>query len=161
MSGPVLYSTNVFLKLFIQQEYRNDIHYIWCSEDFDSKKLSGYVRGSLVPPTSNPADIYRDLHDAVQRQDFHNAKIVAQKASLVSRAIEWEKNGDISSNEKDEIIYMVNNSPFQMWRPLLYVIPFEPVRARLQLVPINQRAGFGNEYIIPDLQRSEFDIIEF
>jgi hypothetical protein len=66
MSGPVLYSTNVFLKFHIQEQYRGDIHYVWCSENFDSRKLSAYSSGSLVPPSSNPADIYRQLQQDVK-----------------------------------------------------------------------------------------------
>jgi hypothetical protein len=73
MPSAILYSTNVFLKLFIQQEYRHDIHYVWCSELFDSAKAPFYSRGSLIPPTSNPLDIYRDLQEAVRRQDRHNS----------------------------------------------------------------------------------------
>jgi hypothetical protein len=56
---------------------------------------------------------------------------------------------------------MVDMASFDHWRPLLYIIPYEAVTSRVQLVPVSQRAGFGNEYIIADLQRSEFDIIEW
>lgn len=104
-----------------------------------------------MPPTSNPLDIYRDLHEAVQRRDMHNAKIIAQKASFAKLAVEWETKGEITTQEKDDIIYMVDNAPFDFWRPLLYVIPADPVKIRLQVVPIHLRAGFGNEYILADL----------
>jgi len=92
---------------------------------------------------------------------MHNAKIIAQKASLKSLAIKWESLGEISTDQKDEIISMVDMASFNHWRPLLYVIPYDAVRPRAQLVPVSQCAGFGNEYIIADLQRSEFDIIEW
>jgi hypothetical protein len=160
MSGPLVYSTNVFLKLLIQEKYRNDVHYVWCSEHFDSRTLSAYSSGSLIPPSSNPADIYRELQRDVQGLDSHSAKIAAQRAVFISLAIEWEQRGEISSNDKDDIIWMANNGSFAMWRPLVYVIPRAPVEIRLQLVPVNQRAGWGNEYIIPDLKRAEFDVIE-
>ena len=35
---------------------------------------------------------------------MHNAKITAQKASLKSLAIKWESIGEISTDQKDEII---------------------------------------------------------
>jgi hypothetical protein len=161
MSTVLLYSTNVFLKLLIQERYRNDVHFVWCSEDFDSTKLAAYSFRALVAASSNPADIYRDLQRAVQSPDTHNAKIISQRASFISLATNWEKNGEISSTQKDDIIYMASTAPFELWRPLLYVIPRAPVERRLQLVPVKNRAGFGNEYIISDLHRSEFDIIEF
>src|ERR1700761_8978600 len=103
MSGLLLYSTNVFLKFHIQQQYRGDIHYVWCSENFDSRKLSPYSSGSDVPPSSNPADIYRSLMDDVNRGDRHSAKIAAQRASLEKLAITWLTAGEVTSVQKDEI----------------------------------------------------------
>jgi hypothetical protein len=55
---------------------------------------------------------------------------------------------------------MVDTAPFELWRPLVYVIPRTGVESRLKLVPMHKRAGFGPEYIIEDLRRSEFDLIE-
>jgi hypothetical protein len=160
MSGPVLYSTNVFLKLLIQERYRRDIHYVWCSESFDSRILSPYSSGALVAPSSNPADIYRELQRDVKGRDSHSAKIAAQKASLQNLAIAWATAGEITDEQKNEIMYMVSNASFDLWRPLVYVIPREPVESRLKVVPMEKRASFGPEYIIEDLRRSEFDLIE-
>lgn len=42
----------------------------------------------------------------------------------------------------------------------MYLIPRTLVYPRLQLVPPDQRSSFGIEYIIADLKRNEFDIIE-
>lgn len=65
------------------------------------------------------------------------------------------------AEEKDDIIYLVGTGDFSLWRPLLYVIPRTPqIDARIQAVPMAQRAGVGPEFIIPDLARDEFDIIE-
>lgn len=157
---PLLYSTNVLLKLLIQERFRNDVHYIWCSENFDSAALSRYSFSSNVAPSSNPADIYRELKTAVQRSDQHCHKINEQKLSLKNLALIWQTNGEISADEKDEIIYMVDNASFDQWRPLIYVTPRALVESRLQIVPPDKRASLGIEYIIPDLQRSEFGIIE-
>jgi hypothetical protein len=32
---PVFYSTNAWLKYFINEHYRGGCHYVWCSEAFD------------------------------------------------------------------------------------------------------------------------------
>src|SRR5262249_12526774 len=153
--------TNVYLKFHIQQEYRGDVHYVWCSEFFDATKAPAYSKAAMVPPTSNPADIYKDLKAAVQRSDHHNAKIQAQKAAFLALAVDWEARGQISADAKEEIIYMVEKGGFEMWRPLLYVIPrAATLEPRLETVPIAKRAGFGPEYIIRDLKRNEFDVIE-
>lgn len=160
MSLPLLYSTNVLLKLLIQERFRGDIHYVWCSESFDSQSLPRYSLRSQVAPSSNPADIYRELKGAVQRKDQHCYKMTEQKLSLKSLAVSWEAAGEINSEEKEEIVYMVDNASFEDWRPLVYVIPRAMVDLRLKVVPANRRASFGPEYILPDLRRHEFDIIE-
>lgn len=155
-----MYSTNVFLKFLIQQRFRNDKHYVWCSDCFDATTQPRYSASFLVAPSSNPAEIYRQLKLDVQNKDRHSSKINAQKASLTALAIHWEKTSEISSDENEEIVFMVNNASFDDWRPLLYVVPSHLVKDRLKTVPIDKRASYGVEYIIEDLQRYEFDIIE-
>ncbi len=158
---PLLYSTNVFLKQHIQEKYHSDVHYVWCSEYFDSKTVSPYSVGSLVPASSNPADIYRELKSAYNPFDIHCPKIIAQQASFKSLAVNWEASGKISATDRDDIIYMTDHVPKEYWRPLIYVISRAIINtSRIQLVPLTHRAGFGNEFIISDLQRNEFDIIE-
>jgi len=149
------------MKYLINEKYRKNIHYVWCSESFDSKTLSSYVSGSLVAPTSNPKDIFLDLKKAVEATDKHNPKIKEQVLGLSARAVKWEASGEISALDKDDIIYMVSEAAyFKHWRPLLYVIPRSPVESRLKPVPAALCASLGNEYIIPDLHRDEFDLIE-
>lgn len=160
MTPPLLYSTNVFLKLLIQQQFRSDVHYVWCSESFDSTTLPRYSFSSLVAPSSNPADVYRELKEAVRRSDQHCHKINEQKVSLKKLAVDWEAAGEISTDDKDEIVYRVDNASFAEWRPLIYIIPRALVQPRLQVVPAARRASLGPEYIIADLQRGEFDVIE-
>jgi hypothetical protein len=160
MPPPLLYSTNVFLKFLIQQKFRNDEHYVWCSDSFDAATGARYSPSSLVAPSANPAEIYRQLKLDIQKQDRHSYKINAQKASLTSLAIDWEAHNEITTEQKDEIVFMVANATFEDWRPLIYIIPRSLVETRLKTVPIHQRASFGDEYIVEDLHRHEFDLIE-
>ena len=135
MTSPLLYSTNVFLKLIIQEQFRGDVHYVWCSESFDSTSRTKYSIGSLIAPSSNPADIYRELKNAVQRSDRHCHKISEQSVSLKKLALDWEAAGEISTYDKDEIIYRIDNASFAEWRPLVYIIPRAAVHLRIQAVP--------------------------
>lgn len=157
----VLYSTNVFLKLMIQRQYMGDAHYVWCSECFDTSKLPAYTLNHNTPPSSDPIGIYRRLSEDVRRRDGHSTKIAEQRLSLTTRALEWHKSGRIGDQEKDDILFHIDKADFSDWRPLVYVIPFEPVRGRVRTVPAAKRAGLGMEYIIEDLKGPEFDIIEF
>lgn len=152
----------MYLKFLIQQSYRKDIHFVWCSENFDSSKLGTYQPGANIPPSSDPAGIYRNLLEAVQKSDRHNQKIAQQKTSLKALAIEWERNREITAQDKHDIIYMVDNGSFKDWRPLIFVIPRKPIedQKRLTTVPIQQRASNDVEYIVEDLRPNEFDVIE-
>ena len=148
------------MKFRIQRDYRNDVHYVWCSEHFDSTKLSAYAPGSRTARSADPAAVYWELAEDVRTGDLHSAKIASQRATLKELAIDWEAAGEITKDEKEEIIYMVDYEPIQEWRPLLYLIPRILVTDRLELVSIKERASREKEYIIRDLQRSEFEIIE-
>lgn len=156
----ILYSTNVLLKFHIQQMYFNNIHYVWCSEAFDSTKLAAYTPGNMVAPSSNPVDIYRQLKNDVTRKDRHSYKINEQQTSLKSLATRSHASGLITEEIKEEIFYKVDNATFEDWTPLIYIIPKQPVIGRIKLVPIAKRASNGLEYIIEDLNTSEFDVIE-
>ncbi len=162
MGKLVLYSTNVFVKYYIQRRWRNNVHYVWCSEEFDSSKARSYSPSGQVPPTSNPVDIYRNLKRAIETGDTHNAKIVEQRNTLLQLAIDWENKGEISSADSADISYLVkHHSDFSIWRPLIYVIPLtSSVESRKFRVPLANCAGLGPEYIIKDLKDFEFDLIE-
>jgi len=136
------------------------VNYVWCSECFDASSASKYTPASLIAPSSSPAEIYRELKRDVDGNDRHSAKITAQKATFTSLAVQWESAGEITPSQRDDIIYMLENAPFSHWRPLLFVIPRMVVAPRLKIVPYNKRASYGPEYIVEDLQRHEFDIIE-
>src|SRR5262249_28760379 len=152
-----LYSTNVFLKYHIQVRFRGDIHYVWCCENFDSRVLARRAPGAGIPPSSNPAEIYEQLKGACSRGDLHDAKIEGQGAGIKARAVEWEKKGEITTPERDEIIYLVDHADLNDWQPLLYVIPRALVDSRFQIVPVDKRASPREmEFIIPDLKKHEF-----
>ena len=160
MANGVVYSTNAFLKFQIQEKYLKQ-HFAWCSDNFDTTAFGHYATSALVPPSSSPADIFRQLREDARRSDFHSAKINQQKASLSALAIDWEKTGRIDASQRDEILYMTQHAAFDHWRPLVYVVPVPPISSRMKLVPIDRRAGFGDEFIIEDLKRNEFDLLEF
>jgi len=126
----------------------------------DSKSAGTLSVASLVPPSSNPKSIYNAFKDAVAAGDQHHDKIGAIRASYASLSTQWVAAGEITSTQRDEIIFMTNSGDLRIWRPLLYVIHRASVETRLLAVPPAKRASFGPEYIIADLRRDEFDIVE-
>jgi hypothetical protein len=151
----LLYSTNVYLKHWVQEKYWDGTHYVWCSEHFDNPP------GLHLPPSANPANIYKRLKDDIAGRDTHSEKIAQQKASLVELATRWSDNGQIKPTDCEEILFKVETAAWEDWKPLIYVIPRALLEARMKPVPIAKRASSqANEYIISDLHRNEFEVIE-
>ncbi len=74
--------------------------------------------------------------------------------------MDWANKGEITADEKEEIILLADDNDPLYWRPLVYVIPRSLVEVKLKPVALGRRASFGNEFIIDNLIRTEFDIIE-
>ncbi|MGV8998581.1 MAG: hypothetical protein ACOH12_16695 [Parvibaculaceae bacterium] len=137
------------------------MHYVWCSPKFDTKTTGRYETGASTPASSDPCRIYREFKDASHGDD-HSAKVAEQKVNLAALAVQLEVDGKIDTNSRDEIAELIRRSNYSDWRPLLYIIPStEKLKDRVKLVPREQRASHEFEYIISDLQRDEFDVIEF
>lgn len=158
-----LYSTNPWVKWYICNRWRNDLHYIYCSPYFDPQAYSRDHEGSLIPPTSSPCAIYRDLAAAVRGPiDRHNPKIVSQRAGLLKLIEDWRGDGSLPEDNANEIVALLGADDYSIWRPVLYIIPRSSISPnRIELVPMPDRAGLGPEYIIRDLAGSEFERIQF
>jgi hypothetical protein len=159
-----LYSTNPWVKWYICNKWRNDIHFVYCSPYFDPKSQGTDHEGSLIPPTSSRCAIYRDLAEAVRGPSFdrHNPKIISQQASLLKLIEGWRTDGSLSDDDEKEIVGLLRSHDYFIWRPILYIIPCALISTdRIELVPMDARAGSGPEYIIRDLVGTEFERIRF
>lgn len=155
----VLYSTNTWLAYGIAQTYYNEIHYVWCTPYFSSDASSGY--DYTIPPSSSPSEIYAGLYKDVNQGDRHSAKIEMNKAGILKGAIAKEKAGVINKRQRLEIYSIVRRAETKDFRPLLYVIPFQPVTRLLKEVPVEERAHpMSVEYKIEQLPRRYFDVVE-
>lgn len=158
--GLFLYSVNPLLTFMIAESYRGGRHRVWCSEGFDSEKAPAFSRAALVPPSSNPADIYRQWLQDVSRRDRHSLNIERVKRTLVSLAVTWEAAGEIAAKDREEITFMAERGDIDLWRPLIYIIDKAKVESRLEWVCPADRAGAGPEYKLADLVQDEFEAIE-
>ncbi|MFZ4525991.1 MAG: hypothetical protein ACOYOE_10685 [Chlorobium sp.] len=114
-----------------------------------------------MPPTSNPKEIFWNLKHEVDACDKHSAKILQNKTGILRGADINLKNGMINADSHQEILDIVSAAELQDFRPLLYVIPAEPVKNLTQKVPIKDRAYIlSEEYIIERLHRDYFNAIE-
>ena len=141
--------------------YRGGVHYVWCTEHFDSRWINRDLY-DRIPKSSNPAQIYLDMEDAVEPFDEHDPYIIKQRSQLLARASRWLTDGEITDEQFDEIAFLLQRHDWQLWRPLLYVIPkTDSICSRIERVPPEERANIGLELRISDLHNSEFDVVAF
>lgn len=160
MADPlVLYSCGTWLAFAINERYYNRVHYVWCTPVFDP--TSKFASASAVPPTSSPREIYNTLFDEVARADRHSAKIAQNRLGILKGADSRLAQGVINTAERDEIVSIEGSAVHSDFRPLLLVIPFAPVAGRIKQVPIKDRAHpLSQEFILENLRREEFDVLE-
>jgi hypothetical protein len=136
--------------------------YAWCSEYLDAAIAPGISSAHFIPENSRPLWIYNHVRIAVQLEDNGNVKIKAYRQTFRNLARSWFANGEITKEDHDEIIASVKPGSWNIWRPVIYVIPRAPIEVtpnRLRAVTRPSRGGYGEEFIISDLRRSEFDVV--
>ena len=140
--------------------YLNGYHFAWVCEYFDARKAPSGSAAAMIAPSSNPCRIYRNLRE--DQHDDHSQMIRDYRKTFIRLAHDWLARGVISKNQRDEIIAEVRSRTGLIWRPVLYVIPREPIERAGRLVQVRRsaRAAHGPELQITDLHRDEFDIIE-
>lgn len=160
MSAPILlYSTNTWLAFIIGQRYYNQLHWVCCATSLDSKSQPPYE--GTNPPSACPRDIYRVLAGDACRGDRHSAAIARNRVGILKGAADKRSKGVITTQQEKEIGEILDQAVPQDFRPLLYIICFGPVQDIAQPLPVAERAHpLSLEYVIPELHRSLFDIVE-
>jgi hypothetical protein len=106
--------------------------------------------------------MYRALHAAYKHGDRHSSKVTENKIGILRGAAAKHGAGVITPNQRDEISYIVEEAQVSDFRPLLFVIPTVNVVASIVEPPPQDKAHpLSEEYIIPELPRAHFDVIEF
>ena len=160
MSEPLfLYSTNSRLAYLVAKRYYDDLHYVWCSPNFDA--TSSTILDFTNPPSSTPKAIYHNFLRDVNSNDQHSALIAQNRMGVSSGAIAKLRQGKITRSQKNDILTMASAADVQMFRPLLFVIPYCTVKHLLKKVPLGERANpLSLEYKIEKLPRAFFDVIQ-
>lgn len=155
----ILYSANTWLAFNVAERYFKQEHYVWCTPYFEPTDRSGYIY--TVAPTSSPKDIYLNLYKEVMGGDRHSTKIDDNKVGILKGAAFKKTAGVITEDQEAEIAAVVAAAERREFKPLLYIIPYEKVISLKKDVPVADRAHpLSNEYIIENLPRDHFDVIE-
>jgi hypothetical protein len=161
MGSLILYSTNPWFAHEFAIKFLGGKHFVWCCEQYDPNKGTS-TSSYTFAPSSCPKSIYDLLEGACNSEDKHCSKINDYKKTFRKLALSYFADGSISDIQRDEILAMVSSVSWKIWRPLLYIIPREPLEkgGRLIPVPLAKRASHATEWNIKDLLSDEFEIIE-
>src|SRR5215813_9317646 len=118
----LLYSTNTYLAYSISERYYDRTHYFWCAPQFDGRTV---VTGTVLPPTSSPAELYEAFSMDIARNDRHSDKVRQNRAGIIAGATSFHKRGRITSKQLKEIVEIVKAAQLPDFRPLLFVAPRE------------------------------------
>lgn len=147
-----LYSVNSLLAYKINEEFYGGNHYVWCAPEFNCTEN---------PPSSNPKEIMKMIWADVNLHDRHSPKIMQNKLGLLNGVEINYKNNNISEEQREELIKIVNGVDIAYFRPLIYIISYQKVKNKIIKVSATEKAEwFSNEYKIECLKSKEFDMID-
>lgn len=151
--NPFLYSVGTQLAYKIAKRYYGNVHYVWCTTEFNSSKQ---------PPTSNPATICKRYLEQIVTGDRHTREIGTNMAGILKGAKAKLNSGVINKKEYNEIRSIVSVAEYEAFYPILYIVESKKVKDRCLEVVISERASDDAvEYKIEDLKENEFGIISF
>lgn len=151
--NPLLYSAGTSLAYKIAKRYYSNIHFVWCTTEFDS---------SIQPPTSNPASICKRYLEQIVSGDRHTIEIKNNIAGILRGAKVKLDNGVITKKEYNEIRSIVSVAKYEAFLPVLFIIESKKVKDKYIEVEISNRASDKSiEYKIEELKDGEYRVIQF
>ena len=152
MENRMLYSQITKISYDIANKYYKEF-YVWCCEK------PNY--GPEQPASSNPILRCRQIMSDIITDDNHSSMIEENKNGIIKGASFKKKDGIITKSDEKDIMSKVRCAENKEFCPYLCVIPYDIVKDRLEAVEPQRKANSeSNEYIIYDLKRDEFDLIE-
>ena len=153
----LLYSTNSHIAYEIAERFYGGRHFVWCVPNCEA---SHAAVAAANPESSDPFRIYRQLAEAVRKNDQHCTKFDQNRIGMLRGAEEHLKRGSIGQEGFNTIVEMIEHAKIADFAPLLYIIPYGPVEDRVAPTPPGERANvLSREFKIPDLASAEFDAV--
>lgn len=151
--NPILYSAGSYMAYTIAKRYYHDRHFVWCTTRFHSPEQ---------PPTSDPQTICNTYLRQIKTGDQHFRQIADNKFGILRGARIKLEDGEITGEQYKEIEAQVSSAYYEMFCPVLYVIPGEKVEHKCEDVPVEEKASDDSiEFVIKELDETEFEVIMF
>lgn len=150
---PILYSVGTHLAYKVAKRYYKNIHYVWCTTEFNSSKQL---------PTSNPATICKRYFEQIKTGDRHAIEIPNNMTGILRGANAKHNSGIITQKEYDEIRSIVSAAEYESFFPILYIIDSKKVKNKcIEISATDKASDNAVEYKIEDLAENEFQVIFF
>lgn len=149
----IYFSCQCKLAWIINKDYYNDIHYVWCSPEYDCE-------GN--PPSANPKELYNRLTTECKYLDQRAECIAVRKIGLLRGVNAKYKEGVISRPQKNTIINLIQKRDFELFKPVIYVIDANKISKKsIKEVEVENRANAtsSKEYKIERLPGKFIKII--
>jgi hypothetical protein len=85
-----------YIKYYGNRTFRDDMPYVWCSGRYDHSSNLVPRTALPSPPTSDPAEISRQVKGAIGRKDRHDCRLSGWRTSLLAHVAGWEADGSIT-----------------------------------------------------------------
>lgn len=151
----IFYSINSKLAHHINVNYYNNTHYVWAAPYFDCDDTN--------PSSSNPKDIYKNFKKDLKKGkvDYHSLNVSNNRVGIKKGALAMFEAKIINEETKSLIIELSEKAENEHFKPMIYIIPSEKVLDKVLHPKFTTKANtLSLEYIIPNLQSEQFDIID-
>lgn len=155
----LLYSTNSYLSYYVSKNFYDNVFWVWCTDYFNPYCLG--ILDSTNPHSACPFKLYKKYKNAIKKKKITSRQIQRNKAGLLTGANAKYNSGVITEEIKTEIIEIIHNATYELFEPLIYIIPYSKVKEKVIRVPIREKKKnpLSIEFRIESLNRFEFDII--
>lgn len=146
------YSVTTFIAYSINRHVYHDKHFTWVASNF-------YAYGSGNPKSSNPLLIYTDLYQPWNDRDPHDKFILQNRLALRKGILAKESERVVPSRIATDLRFVADNITTDFFYPIVYVLDITPVVASGRAQVQGSGLSGSQEYLIPDLDGSEFSVL--
>lgn len=114
-----------------------------------------YPYQTANPASSNPYKIYSQLYEPFKEDDDYN-KLVAQFRKDLGNGVNLKMSSD--KTLRNALIDICDKIEVTFFYPMVYRVDIQQIPDKRKIVENSGKIG-SNEYLIRDLQETEFDIL--
>jgi len=135
-------TTQTWLATDIAERYFGGKYRVWFATELDPQ-----LNGS----SSNPMTLYGELRKIIHMNDYNHSRI----EQLRGRLTKWIWGSTLPNLTKADVITEIESAPVRAFRPAIWSIDLDTILIG-RLMNVGQ---YPDEYLIRDLEQSEFEVV--